>query len=122
MLRPSSLTPDRTSLWNPLGTQRLAKPDSQVTKSWTILGITPWRPPPRFKTTAHFAGIFNLEALARVRRFFPAEMALPNHPDVCYEFIKTLKDGYRWLLVQEHTVEEPEDSHSIRDPPPHHKR
>ena len=33
-------------------------------------------------------------------------MALPNHPDVCYEFVKTLKDcGFRWVLVQEHTIE-----------------
>src|SRR5438105_1338994 len=54
----------------------------------------------------HFAAIFGLEALSRVRGFSPAEMALPNHPDVCYEFVKTLKEcGYRWVLVQEHTVE-----------------
>ncbi len=56
----------------------------------------------------HFAGLFGLEALRRVRGFSPAEMALPNHPDVCYEFIRTLQDcGYQWLLVQEHTVEVP---------------
>jgi len=54
----------------------------------------------------HFAAIFGLEALGRVRGFSPAEMALPNHPDVAYEFVKTLNDcGYRWLLVQEDTVE-----------------
>jgi hypothetical protein len=36
----------------------------------------------------------------------PAEMALPNHPDVAYAFVRTLNDcGYEWLLVQEHTVE-----------------
>ncbi len=57
----------------------------------------------------HFAGIFGLEALGRVRGFSPAEMALPNHPDTAYEFVKTLKDcGYQWVLVQEHTVERPE--------------
>src|SRR5260370_15603568 len=57
----------------------------------------------------HFAAIFGLEALARVRGFSPAEMALPNHPDVACEFVKTLKDcGYQWVLVQEHTVESPE--------------
>jgi hypothetical protein len=56
----------------------------------------------------HFAAIFGLDALARVRGFSPSEMALPNHPDVAYEFVRTLLDcGYRWLLVQEHTVEEP---------------
>ena len=54
----------------------------------------------------HFAAIFGLGALTRVRGFFPAEMALPNHPDVAYEFVKTLVDcGYQWVLVQEHTVE-----------------
>jgi hypothetical protein len=54
----------------------------------------------------HFAALFGPEALARVKGFSPAEMALPNHPDVCYEFVKTLREfGYRWVLVQEHTVE-----------------
>ncbi len=56
----------------------------------------------------HFAAIFGLEALSRVRGFSPAEMALPNHPEVAYEFVKTLVDcGYQWVLVQEHTVEQP---------------
>lgn len=55
----------------------------------------------------HFASLFGAEALARVQGFSPSEMALPNHPDVCYEFVRTLLDcGYRWLLVQEHTVEQ----------------
>ncbi len=55
----------------------------------------------------HFAAIFGFEALARVRGFSPSEMALPNHPEVAYEFVRTLVDcGYRWVLVQEHTVEE----------------
>lgn len=57
----------------------------------------------------HFAAIFGLDALARVRGYSPAEMALPNHPDTAYEFVKTLRDcGYQWVLVQEHTVEIPE--------------
>ena len=56
----------------------------------------------------HFAAIFGLEALGRVRGFSPSEMALPNHPDTAYDYIKTLRDcGYQWLLVQEHTVEQP---------------
>ncbi len=38
--------------------------------------------------------------------FSPPEMHLPNHPDVLYEYIKALKEcGYRWLMVQEHSVE-----------------
>ena len=62
----------------------------------------------------HFAAIFGLEALARIRGFSPSEMALPNHPDTAYEFVKTLKDcGYEWVLVQEHTVERPENGGSI---------
>jgi len=55
----------------------------------------------------YFAAMFGLEALGRVRGFSPSEMALPNHPDVAYEFVRTLRDcGYCWVLVQEHTVEE----------------
>ncbi len=63
----------------------------------------------------HFAAIFGLEALARVKGFSPPEMALPNHPDVAYEFVRTLKDcGYRWVLVQEHSVERVEDGGSLQ--------
>jgi hypothetical protein len=68
----------------------------------------------------HFAAIFGLEALGRVRGFSPAEMALPNHPDVAYEFVKTLNDcGYQWLLVQEHTVERPDGQPLERPHLPH---
>ncbi len=57
----------------------------------------------------HFAALFGLEALGRVRGFSPSEMALPNHPDVAFEFVKTLvESGYEWVLVQEHSVERPE--------------
>ncbi|MGF1520856.1 MAG: glycosyl hydrolase family 57 [Leptolyngbyaceae cyanobacterium] len=56
----------------------------------------------------HFAALFGWEALARVRGFSPPEMHLPNHPDTLYAFVKALLAcGYRWLLVQEHTVEGP---------------
>jgi hypothetical protein len=65
----------------------------------------------------YFAAIFGSEALSRVRGFSPPEMALPNHPEVSYEFVRTLKDsGYRWVLVQEHTVERVEDGAGIRQP------
>jgi hypothetical protein len=54
----------------------------------------------------HFAAVFGWEALARVKGFSPPEMHLPNHPDTLYEFVKALKDcGYRWLMVQEHSIE-----------------
>jgi hypothetical protein len=69
----------------------------------------------------HFAGLFGLAALERVRGFSPAEMALPNHPDVAYEFVRTLRDcGYQWVLVQEHSVEHPENGwHPQRPHLPH---
>jgi len=54
----------------------------------------------------YFAAIFGYEALQRVKGFSPPEMHLPNNPDTLYEYIKALKEcGYRWLLVQEHSVE-----------------
>jgi hypothetical protein len=65
----------------------------------------------------HFAAIFGLEALSRVRGFSPPEMALPNHPDVAYEFVRTLKEcGFRWVLVQEHSVEQVGDGGPVRQP------
>jgi Glycosyl hydrolase family 57 len=68
----------------------------------------------------HFAALFGLEALGRVRGFSPAEMALPNHPDVAYQFVKTLNDyGYQWVLVQEHTVELPDGQPLGRPHLPH---
>jgi hypothetical protein len=68
----------------------------------------------------YFAALFGLEALGRVRGFSPAEMALPNHPDVAYQFVRTLLDcGYEWLLVQEHTVEQPDGSGVQRPHLPH---
>ena len=60
----------------------------------------------------HFAAIFGIEALQRVRGFSPSEMALPNHPDVAHAYVKTLRDcGFTWILVQEHTVERPDTGH-----------
>jgi hypothetical protein len=54
----------------------------------------------------HFAAIFGWEALARVKGFSPPEMHLPNHPDTLFAFVKALKEcGYRWVMVQEHSVE-----------------
>jgi hypothetical protein len=68
----------------------------------------------------HFTAIFGLEALGRVRGFSPAEMALPNHPDVAFEFVQTLRrSGYEWVLVQEHTVERPEGGGVERPHLPH---
>jgi hypothetical protein len=62
----------------------------------------------------HFAAIFGLEALERVRGFSPAEMAIPNHPDLAFEFVKTLKEcGFQWVLVQEHSVERPDDGQGM---------
>jgi hypothetical protein len=53
-----------------------------------------------------FAALFGLEALGRVKGFSPPEMHLPNHPDTLYAYLVALQEcGYRWLMVQEHTVE-----------------
>eukprot|EP01134_Creolimax_fragrantissima_P001092 CFRG1092T1 len=53
----------------------------------------------------HFASLFGTEALDRVKGFSPPEMQIPNHPDVLYELVRTLKAcGYQYMLVQEHTV------------------
>jgi hypothetical protein len=64
----------------------------------------------------HFASIFGFEAFHRVRGFSAPEMHLPIHPDVCYEYVKALKEcGYEWLMVQEHTIENLDGS-SIKRP------
>ncbi len=57
----------------------------------------------------HFASLFGDEALLRVQGFSPPEMALPNHPDTLFALVTALREcGYRWLLVQEHSVETPD--------------
>lgn len=64
----------------------------------------------------HFASIFGMDAVKRVKGFSPPEMHLPVHPDVCFEYIKALKKcGYKWLMVQEHTIENL-DGTGIRKP------
>ncbi|MBF2085586.1 glycosyl hydrolase family 57 [Thermoleptolyngbya sp. C42_A2020_037] len=64
----------------------------------------------------YFAALFGYEALRRVKGFSPPEMHLPNHPDTLYEYLKALKEcGYRWLLVQEHSVERLDGSSLTQD-------
>ena len=64
----------------------------------------------------HFAALFGPEALQRVKGFSPPEMHLPNHPDTLYALVKALVEcGYRWLLVQEHSVENPDGSSLSRE-------
>jgi hypothetical protein len=83
--------------------------------------VAPSTPPQDFRLHVRawqhrFAAIFDLEALGRVRGFSAAEMALPNHPDVAWAFARTLADcGYQWVLVQEHTVEQP-DGRGVEHP------
>ena len=73
--------------------------------------VAPSTPPPDMPLhmrawQQHFAALYGWDALGRVRGFSPPEMHLPNHPDVAYQYVKSLKEcGYLWLLVQEHTVE-----------------
>ena len=80
---------------------------------------SPRRPPAISCSTSRlatkFRGRLRLGALGRVRGFSPPEMHLPNHPDVAYEYVKALNEcGYRWLMVQEHSVETLE-SHGLRE-------
>lgn len=64
----------------------------------------------------HFAALFGLPALARVRGFSAPEMHLPIHPDVCFSYVRALREcGYRWLMVQEHTIENTDGS-TLRQP------
>ena len=64
----------------------------------------------------HFASIFGYRTLKHIKGFTAPEMQLPIHPDVCYEYVKTLREcGYEWLMVQEHTIENI-DGTSIRRP------
>ena len=70
---------------------------------------------------SHFASIFGMDAIKRVKGFSPPEMHLPIHPDVCFEYIKALKKcGYEWLMVQEHTIENL-DGTGIKNPHFPHK-
>jgi hypothetical protein len=63
-----------------------------------------------------FAALFGDGALQRVKGFSPPEMHLPNHPDTLFAFVKALREcGYRWLLVQEHSVENRDGSPLSRD-------
>ena len=53
-----------------------------------------------------FVDLFGDSALQRVRGFSLPEMHLPNHPDTLFALVEGLLEaGYRWLLVQEHSVE-----------------
>jgi hypothetical protein len=64
----------------------------------------------------HFGALFGASALARVRGFSAPEMDLPVHPDACFAYVRALRAcGYRWLMVQEHTVENP-DGTPLRQP------
>jgi hypothetical protein len=68
----------------------------------------------------HFASIFGFEALRRVKGFSPPEMHLPIHPDVCYEYVRALKEcGYEWVMVQEYTMENMDGSGLKRPYAPH---
>ena len=43
-------------------------------------------------------------------------MGLPIHPDACFAYVRALRRcGYQWLMVQEHTVENP-DGTPLRQP------
>lgn len=80
-------------------------------------GVVPSTPIPDIKLHIQawqheFTSIFGVAALKRVKGFSPPEMHLPNHPDTLFAYIQALKEcGYRWLMVQEHSVENLDGSH-----------
>ena len=84
--------------------------------------VAPSTPPLDFRRHVrawqhHFGALFGLEPLSRVRGFSPPEMALPNHPEDAYAFVKTLREcGYQWVMVQEHSVESAANGAPIRQP------
>lgn len=68
----------------------------------------------------HFASLFGAKAQERVKGFSPPEMHLPIHPDVCFEYVKALKEcGYEWMAVQEHTIENLDGTHIKHPHLPH---
>ena len=80
-------------------------------------GDTRWRHRRRCKTTACTSrpGSIISPASSVSRRCdaceiaLSSEMALPNHPDVAYDFVKMLRDcGYTWVLVGTHGRESSE--------------
>lgn len=95
--------------------RRLCEPTYQPYVEWMGTmwshAVVPSTPIPDIKLHIqawqhHFAAMFGYDAIARVKGFSPPEMHLPNHPDTLYEYVKALKEcGYRWLLVQEDSVE-----------------
>jgi hypothetical protein len=101
--------------------QRLAT-DPALTPHVEFLGtfwghaVAPSTPIPDIKLQLQawqhqFAAQFGLQALGRVKGFSPPEMHLPNHPDTLFALVSALREcGYRWLLVQEHSVENPDGS------------
>ncbi|MEM9138068.1 MAG: glycosyl hydrolase family 57 [Cyanobacteria bacterium P01_F01_bin.42] len=94
-----------------LACDRLYQPHVEWLGTMWSHAVAPSTPIPDLKLQIlawqhHFATLFGIDALKRVKGFSPPEMHMPNHPDTQYEYIKALKEcGYRWLLVQEHSVE-----------------
>ncbi len=99
-----------------LSNDPLLQPHVEWLGSFWSHAVAPSTPIPDLKLQIqawqqHFATLFGAEALQRVTGFSLPEMALPNHPDTLHALIEALNAcGYRWLLVQEHSVENPDGS------------
>ncbi len=118
----------KMGLWDVIDALRTVTTDTRYQRNVEWLGCTwghavaPSTPTQDYRLQVkawqhHFGAIFGWDALARVRGFSPAEMALPNHPDVAYEYVKTLKDcGFEWVMIQEHSVELAENGHGLTQP------
>ncbi len=118
----------KMGLWDVIDALRTVTTDAQYRKNVEWLGCTwghavaPSTPVQDYRLQVkawqhHFGAIFGWDALARVRGFSPAEMALPNHPDTAYEYVKTLRDcGFQWVMIQEHSVERAENGQGPNQP------
>jgi hypothetical protein len=102
---------DILEAWRSLACDPILQPHVEWLGSFWSHAVAPSTPIPdlRLQILAwqhHFAALFGDEALRRVKGFSLPEMALPNHPDTLFALVSALRDcGYRWLLVQEHSVE-----------------
>ena len=103
---------DISSALNFLATDALMQRHIEWLGTFWSHAVAPSTPIPDFQLQIsawqhQFLDLFGAEALARVKGFSLPEMHLPNHPDTLYALIEALLEaGYRWLLVQEHSVEQ----------------
>ena len=102
---------DITAAWRQLACDPLMQQHVEWLGTFWSHAVAPSTPIPDLRLQIEawqhqFAHAFGIEALQRVRGFSLPEMALPNHPETLFALIEALRQaGYRWVLLQEHSVE-----------------